>query len=73
MTTLTYNIPAVNCGHYKMTIERKVSELSGIASVSVDVSAKQAIIKFDSPTTKVEIEALLAEIGYPPESQQKEV
>jgi len=73
MTTLTYNIPAVNCGHYKMTIEREVSELSGVASVSVDVGSKQAVIKFDSPATKVEIEALLAEIGYPPESQQKEV
>ena len=69
MTTLTYSIPNVNCGHCKMTIERKVGELSGVASVSVDVDAKQAIIKFDSPAIKAEIEALLAEIGYPPESQ----
>jgi quercetin dioxygenase-like cupin family protein len=27
--TLTYNIPAVNCMHCKMTIEREVGELSG--------------------------------------------
>jgi len=69
MTTLTYNIPAVNCGHCRMTIERAVGELSGVASVSVDVDTKQAVIKFDSPATKAEIEALLAEIGYAPESQ----
>ena len=69
MTTLTYNIPNVNCGHCKMTIERKVGELSGVASVSVDVDAKRAIIKFDPPTTKPEIEALLTGIGYPPQTE----
>jgi copper chaperone CopZ len=67
--TLTYNIPAVNCMHCKMTIEREVGELSGVDSVSVDVETKQAVIKFDPPSTKAEIEALLTKIGYPPESQ----
>ena len=66
--TLTYNVPAVNCGHCKMTIEREVGDLSGVASVSVDVDAKQAVIKLVSPPTEARIEALLAEIGYPPES-----
>jgi len=69
MTTLTYNIPAVHCGHCKMMIERAVGELSGVAFVSVDVDTKQSVIKLDSPATKAKIEALLAEIGYPPESQ----
>ena len=69
MTTLTYSIPAVNCGHCKMTIERRVGALPGVASVSVDVDSKQAVILFESPATKAEIEALLAEIGYPPQPQ----
>ena len=69
LTTLTYNIPAVHCGHCKMTIERAVGELSGVAFVSVDVDTKQAVIKFGSPATKAKIEVLLAEIGYPPGSQ----
>ena len=69
MSTLTYTIPAVNCAHCKLTIERKVGKLAGVGSVSVDVDAKQAVIKFGSPATEVEIEALLAEIGYPPEKQ----
>jgi copper chaperone len=68
-TTLTYNIPSVHCGHCKSTIEREVGKLAGVASVSVDVDTKQAVIIFDSPATKAEIEALLADIGYPPESQ----
>ena len=48
-----------------MTIEREVGKLTGVASVSVDVDAKRAVIKFEPPTTKAEIEALLVEIGYP--------
>jgi len=67
MNTITYNIPKVSCGHCKMNIEREVGKLSGVASVTVDVKAKKATIKYDSPATKVEIETLLLEIGYPPE------
>lgn len=69
MTTLTYNIPNVNCGHCKMMIERKVGELAGVASVDVSVDAKQAVIQFGSPATEAEIESLLAEIGYPPQGK----
>ncbi|MFC1943476.1 heavy-metal-associated domain-containing protein [Chloroflexota bacterium] len=67
MDTLTYHIPTVNCDHCKMTIEREVGKLPGVASVNVDVDSKKAFIEFNSPTVKSEIEAMLAEIGYPPE------
>ena len=69
MNTVTTTIPAVNCAHCKMTIEREVGKLAGVAFVSVNVDAKQAVIRFDAPATKAGIRALLAEIGYPAESQ----
>jgi copper chaperone len=68
MNTVTYNIPRVSCGHCKMNIEREVGKLHGVVSVTVDVDTKKAIIKYDSPATKTEIETLLIEIGYPPEN-----
>ena len=68
MNIVTYTIPTVSCSHCKMNIEREVGKLSGVASVNVDVDAKKAIIKYDSPTTETEIETLLIEIGYPPEN-----
>ena len=68
MNTVTYNIPKISCGHCKMNIEREVGKLSGVASVTVDVEAKKAIIEYDSLATKAEIEKLLIEIGYPPEN-----
>ena len=70
LTELTYNIPAVSCGHCKATIEREVGKLSGVASVNVDIDSRQAVIKIISPPTNTEIEALLTRIGYSPKSQQ---
>ena len=68
MNTVTYNISKISCGHCKMNIEREVGKLSGVASVTVDVDAKKAIIKYDSPATKTAIETLLIEMGYTPEN-----
>ena len=69
MSTVTYSVPAVSCGHCKMRIERSVGELAGVGSVDVDVDSKQAAVTYGPPATPAEIEALLDEIGYPPESQ----
>ena len=68
LATLTFSVPAVNCAHCKMKIEQEVGNLPGVASVNVDVDAKQAVIKLISSPTKTEIETLLTDIGYPPES-----
>ena len=68
MNTVTYNIPTMSCGHCKMNIEREVGKISGVVSVTVDLDAKKAIIKYDSPATEAEIETLLIENGYPPEN-----
>jgi copper chaperone CopZ len=65
---VTYNVPNVSCGHCKMNIEREIGKLSGVASITVDVNSKKAIIKYESPATEAEIETLLIEIGYPPEN-----
>ena len=67
LVTLTFSVPAVNCAHCKMKIEQEVGNLSGVASVNVDMDAKQAVIELISPPTQTEIETLLTEIGYPPE------
>jgi copper chaperone CopZ len=68
LTVLTFGLPDVNCAHCKMKIEQEVSSLPGVASVNVDIEAKQAVIQLISPPTKAEIKALLSDIGYPPES-----
>ena len=41
-----------------------------MTSVNVDVGAKQAVIKYNHPATRSEIETLLKKLGYPVNNQQ---
>ena len=67
MTTVTYTVPAISCGHCTHTIETEVGELQGVQSVKADESTKKVEITFDAPTNEAAIKALLAEINYPAE------
>ncbi|GAB4579689.1 MAG: heavy-metal-associated domain-containing protein [Anaerolineales bacterium] len=66
MTTVTYTIPTISCGHCVHTIQSEVSELAGVKSVVAHQDSKQATITFDAPATEDGIIALLKEIGYAP-------
>ena len=65
MNTNKMNIPAISCGHCKLTVEREVSELTGIFRATVDVDLKQLTVEFETPATLAQIKGLLQEIGYP--------
>ena len=67
MTTVTYNVPAISCGHCTHTIESEVSEMNGVQSVKAEIDSKKVTISFDDPATEEKIKALLAEINYPAE------
>jgi len=67
MTTVTYTVPAIHCGHCTHTIEMEVSELQGVQSVKADQASKKVQIIFDTPATEEKIKTLLAEIDYPVE------
>lgn len=67
MTTVTYTVPAISCGHCTHTIETEVGELQGVQSVKADESSKKVVITFDTPASEEVIKALLAEINYPAE------
>ena len=67
MTTITYTVPAIHCGHCTDTIEMEVGELQGVQSVKADQTSKKVEIIFDAPASEDKIKALLAEINYPVE------
>jgi copper chaperone len=67
MTTVTYTVPAISCGHCTHTIETEVGELQGVQSVKADEATKKVEITFDVPANEAVIKALLAEINYPAE------
>ena len=67
MTTVTYSVPAMHCGHCTHTVEMEVGELQGVQNVKADLDSKQVQITFDTPASEERIKALLAEIEYPVE------
>ena len=67
MTTVTYTVPAISCGHCTHTIETEVGELQGVQSVKAEIDTKKVVITFDAPASEDKIKSLLAEINYPAE------
>lgn len=65
MTTVTYIVPNISCGHCVRTIQNEVAEVEGVQSVKADAGTKSVEIVFDAPATEEAIKALLAEINYP--------
>jgi copper chaperone len=65
MTTVTFNIPNISCGHCVHTIKMDVGDLPGVSTVDASPDTKTATITFDAPATEDAIKALLAEINYP--------
>lgn len=65
MTTVTYSVPAISCGHCTRTIETELGDMQGIQSVKADQATKKVEITFNAPANEEAIKSLLAEIDYP--------
>ncbi len=65
MTTVTYSVPNISCGHCVHTIQTEVSDLAGIKSVKADAETKKVEIEFDAPANEEAIKSLLKDINYP--------
>ncbi len=65
MTTITYSVPNISCGHCVHTIQTELADLQGVQRVVASADTKQVTVDFDAPATPDKIESLLAEIDYP--------
>ncbi|MBI4640921.1 MAG: heavy-metal-associated domain-containing protein [Candidatus Tectomicrobia bacterium] len=62
---IVLTVEGMSCDHCKMTVEKGLKELEGVASVKVDLDAKLAKVSFDP--AKVSLDAMKAKIvdlGY---------
>ncbi len=66
MTTITFNVPNISCGHCVHTIQMELGELAGVSNVIASEMTKQVTVEFEPPATEEQIEATLTEINYPP-------
>lgn len=65
MTTVTYNVPNISCGHCVHTIQMELGDLEGVRKVVANQVSQEVEIEFEDPATESSIKALLTEINYP--------
>ena len=67
MSTITFSVPNISCGHCVHTIQTELAEVEGVTSVKADVTSKKVEVVFGAPADEGKIRQLLAEINYPAE------
>jgi copper chaperone CopZ len=65
MTSLSYTVPNISCGHCVHTIKTELSELPGLRRIEVDPMTKRVDVEFEAPATDESLRRALAEIDYP--------
>ena len=63
MSTLTYSVPGVHCGHCQAAITNEVGVLPGVEAVDVDLETKTVVVTGD-PLDEEAILAAIDEAGY---------
>ena len=62
MTTRTYSVPGMSCGHCKAAIEGELGKVDGVEQVAVDLDAKSVTVTGPAPDDA--IHAAIGEAGY---------
>jgi copper chaperone len=62
MTTRTYSVPGISCGHCKAAIEGELDGVAGVDSAVVDVDARTVVVTGEVGEDTVR--AAVDEAGY---------
>jgi copper chaperone len=62
VTTRTYDVPSISCGHCKAAIEEEVGQLADVTHVEVDVDARTVTVAGTADDDTVT--AAIDEAGY---------
>ena len=66
MSTKTFLVPNISCGHCTHTIQMELKDLAGVTSVVAEQESRRVTVEWDAPATWDQIAGLLTEINYPP-------
>jgi copper chaperone CopZ len=62
MTTRTYSVPQISCGHCVNAITGEVTKVGGVTDVNVDIPTKTVTVTGDA--ADADIVAAIDEAGY---------
>lgn len=62
MTTRTYSVPGISCGHCKAAIEKELAPVEGVESAVVDVEGRTVTVV--GTASEDAVRAAVDEAGY---------
>ena len=64
MTTATYTVTGMTCGHCVSAVTEEVSQLPGVTAVDVDLTSGGLTVTSDAPVEESAVRAAVEEAGY---------
>ncbi|MBB4943978.1 copper ion binding protein [Streptosporangium album] len=64
MTTTTYTVKGMTCGHCVGSVTEEVGEVPGVVGVKVDLAAGLVTVDSDGPLDGAAVTAAVEEAGY---------
>ena len=64
MSTQTYNVTGMSCGHCEMAVNKEVSKLPGITNISVSAATGLLTFETDGSASPEDVIAAVDEAGY---------
>jgi copper chaperone len=64
MSTATYTVVGMTCGHCVSAVTEEVSQLPGVTGVDVDLASGGLTVTSDAPVEETSVRAAVEEAGY---------
>ncbi|CAA9350340.1 MAG: Copper(I) chaperone CopZ [uncultured Frankineae bacterium] len=64
MSTETYTVTGMTCGHCVASVSEEVSELPGVSDVQVDLASGRVTVTSDAPLGADQVRTAVEEAGY---------
>jgi copper ion binding protein len=64
MTTATYTVTGMTCGHCVSAVTEEVTQVPGVTSVDVDLATGRLTVTSDAPVDDDAVRAAVDEAGY---------
>jgi copper ion binding protein len=64
MTTSTYVVKGMTCGHCVKSVSTEVGALAGVSGVDVDLASGRVTVTSEQPLDRAAVQAAVEEAGY---------
>ncbi|MGI5485614.1 heavy-metal-associated domain-containing protein [Microtetraspora malaysiensis] len=64
MTTATYTVKGMTCGHCVSSVKEEVGEVTGVTGVEVDLATGLVTVESEGPVDAAAVAAAVEEAGY---------